>query len=133
MSYVIKGPCGGNQYLTEVPDQPVPQWFWRDKAKRFPTKQDALVWLDMVQHKFTDAGSYCGRIVKLVPRMRPIPMILHCPDCRARHIDEGEFATKRHHTHSCQSCGLTWRPAVGPTCGVRFLPGFKNEDSHAPR
>lgn len=57
----------------------------------------------------------------------PIPMYLTCPKCNERHIDEGEFATKRHHTHSCQRCGLTWRPAVVPTVGVAFLPGFKNE------
>ena len=57
----------------------------------------------------------------------PIPMRLVCPECRRLHIDEGEFATKVHHTHSCQHCGLTWRPAVVATVGVRFLPGFKNE------
>jgi rubredoxin len=57
----------------------------------------------------------------------PIPMRLNCPTCGALHIDEGEFATKVHHTHACQSCGMVWRPAVGPTVGVRFLPGFKNE------
>lgn len=57
---------------------------------------------------------------------QPIPMILTCPACSARHIDEGVFATKVHHTHSCQKCGLTWRPAVVPTVGVQFLPGFKN-------
>lgn len=64
----------------------------------------------------------------------PLPMILTCPGprangrgvCGARHIDEGEFATKPHHTHSCQVCGHTWRPAVAPTVGVQFLPGFKN-------
>ena len=55
----------------------------------------------------------------------PIPLILTCPGCNARHIDEGEFATKVHHTHSCQACGLTWRPAVVPTVGVQFLPRFK--------
>jgi len=55
----------------------------------------------------------------------PIPMLLWCPLCHARHIDEGEFATKPHHSHSCQSCGLTWRPAIVPTVGVWFLPGFK--------
>lgn len=54
------------------------------------------------------------------------PMLLHCPMCGERHIDEGEFATKPHHTHACQSCGMVWRPAIGATCGVRFLPGFKN-------
>lgn len=57
---------------------------------------------------------------------QPIPMRLCCEGCGKLHIDEGEFATKVHHTHSCQHCGLTWRPAVVPTVGVRFLPGFKN-------
>lgn len=55
-------------------------------------------------------------------------MRLTCPECSELHIDEGKFATKPHHTHSCQKCGLTWRPAVVNTVGVRFLPGFKNED-----
>lgn len=58
--------------------------------------------------------------------INPIPMRITCPECRLLHIDEGEFATKPHHTHSCQGCGLTWRPAVVHTVGVRFLPGFKN-------
>ncbi len=61
----------------------------------------------------------------------PIPMTLWCPLCKARHIDIGEFATKPHHTHSCQGCGLTWRPAVVHTVGVEYLPGFKNEPSPA--
>ena len=57
----------------------------------------------------------------------PIPMRLPCPKCGELHIDEGEFETKVHHTHSCQHCGLTWRPAIVATVGVRFLPGFKDE------
>src|SRR5262245_26240868 len=56
----------------------------------------------------------------------PIPLILTCPACGARHIDEGEFAVKLHHTHACQGCGMVWRPAIQPTVGVRFLAGFKN-------
>lgn len=61
---------------------------------------------------------------------RPVPMLLVCPDprCGARHIDEGEFTTKVHHTHACQCCGMVWRPALVPTVGVQFLPGFKNEE-----
>lgn len=55
-----------------------------------------------------------------------IPMLLTCPACCARHIDEGEFRTKIHHTHACQECGMVWRPAIVATVGVRFLPGFKN-------
>lgn len=56
----------------------------------------------------------------------PIPMFLTCPMCNTRHIDRGEFATKPHHTHSCQGCGLTWRPAKVHTVGVEFLPGFRD-------
>ncbi len=56
----------------------------------------------------------------------PVPMLLTCPMCRERHIDEGAFATKSHHTHACQNCGHVWRPAIVPTVGVRFLPGYKN-------
>lgn len=58
----------------------------------------------------------------------PIPMLLWCPDCGARHVDEGEWSKRVHHTHACQDCGMAWRPAAVPTVGVRFLPGFKNQD-----
>lgn len=57
----------------------------------------------------------------------PIPMLLWCPQCHNRHIDEGEYVTKVHHSHACQYCGLVWRPAIIATVGVRYLPGFKNE------
>lgn len=67
------------------------------------------------------------RLVKERAEPAPIAMWLSCPHCKARHIDEGDFATKPHHTHACQSCGLTWRPSIVPTVGVLFLPGFKNE------
>jgi predicted Zn-ribbon and HTH transcriptional regulator len=56
-----------------------------------------------------------------------VPMILHCPQCCARHIDEGEFAEVAHHTHACQGCGFVWRPAKVNTHGVQFLPGYRNE------
>jgi len=54
-------------------------------------------------------------------------MILTCPVCHARHYDDGELAIRPHHTHACQSCGFVWRPAIEPTVGVDFLPGFKND------
>ncbi len=62
----------------------------------------------------------------------PIAMLLWCPLCGARHVDVGEFATKLHHTHACQKCGLAWRPALVPTVGVAFLPGFKDENPVYP-
>lgn len=58
--------------------------------------------------------------------MIPIPIILHCPTCGGRHVDVGVFADKPHHTHACQHCGFVWRPAVVPTVGVQFLPGFQD-------
>ncbi len=88
---------------------------WRDISKY----DDAL-------NRFvpSDIRQMLGEIGRL---SAPIPLRLNCPVCGALHIDEGEFATKAHHTHSCQSCGMTWRPAVVATVGVQFLPGFKNE------
>lgn len=62
------------------------------------------------------------------PEPAPIPMRLPCPDCGELHVDLGEFATRPHHTHACQHCGMVWRPAVVATVGVSFLPGFKNEE-----
>lgn len=56
----------------------------------------------------------------------PTPLWLTCPVCHTRHIDAHLFATKPHHTHACQNCGLTWRPAIVPTVGVHFLPGFRD-------
>jgi rubredoxin len=55
-----------------------------------------------------------------------IPMILTCPQCGERHIDEGVFETVAHHTHACQGCGFVWRPAKVNTHGVQFLPGYRN-------
>jgi hypothetical protein len=71
--------------------------------------------------------SWRGPIGSLRPSPAPtIPMLLWCPECGERHVDEGEFATRIHSTHACQNCGHCWRPAIVPTVGVRFLPGFKN-------
>lgn len=69
----------------------------------------------------------------------PIPMRLHCPArlsdgsmCGVLHVDEGEFADRPHHTHACQTCGNTWRPALVPTVGVQFLPGFRTPSDAQP-
>ncbi len=56
----------------------------------------------------------------------PVQLLLWCPQCSERHIDEGVFADTPHHTHACQHCGFCWRPAVVDTCGVQFLPGFRD-------
>lgn len=81
---------------------------------------------DYWQGRAKDAEDVAQGMRRALSEPEPIPMFLTCPACGERHIDEGEFATRRHHTHSCQHCGLTWRPAVVPTVGVQFLPGFKS-------
>lgn len=81
--------------------------------------------LDVLTQIRTVLGeSALGEYAPLDPA--PIPMLLVCPMCGTRHIDVDEFATKPHHTHACQSCGMVWRPAIETTVGVQYLPGFKN-------
>lgn len=63
------------------------------------------------------------------PPPAPIPMLMWCPECGGRHVDVGDFALKEHHTHACQHCGHVWRPAIVPTVGVQFLPGYRNGGS----
>lgn len=58
----------------------------------------------------------------------PIRMRLTCEGCGTLHVDEGEFSTKRHHTHQCASCGMVWRPAIEDTVGVRFLWGQSEDE-----
>lgn len=57
----------------------------------------------------------------------PLAIRICCEKCGTLHIDEGEFATRPHKSHTCQSCGVTWQPSLHPTFGVRFLPGTQNK------
>lgn len=45
-------------------------------------------------------------------------LVLFCPKCGFRHVDEGEWATREHRTHLCARCGDTWRPHDFPTVGA---------------
>ena len=86
---------------------------------------DGAPYPDEVQEAFKVRSSeLLAEIEKL---KEPISMLLYCPECGWRHIDDGEFKTKPHHTHACQHCGHCWRPAICNTVGVQFLPGFKDE------
>ena len=49
---------------------------------------------------------------------KPVPTVLHCPDCEEIHVDEGEWATRPHKTHQCQHCRHEWRPYQVHTVGV---------------
>ncbi len=59
----------------------------------------------------------------------PIPAILHCPHCRRRHVDEGEWATRVHTTHLCAFCAEEFDIShpqcfgVGQVLASGFVPG----------
>lgn len=99
-----------------------------DRHKNFVDAVSAALGFDNVGG---DARPYEQYLIGIIaglrkPEQDPIPMLLWCPVCGTRHVDAGEFATRSHRDHSCQACGLTWRPAKVATVGVRFLPGYKD-------
>jgi len=68
----------------------------------------------------------------------PIPMLLFCPECGRKHIDESEsdeayrkylalggmddqWLNPPHRSHLCHTCGCVWRPADVATTGVASL------------
>lgn len=48
----------------------------------------------------------------------PTPMELVCPNCGTQHVDQGEWETRHHKTHQCQTCQHEWRPFEYATVGV---------------
>jgi hypothetical protein len=99
----------------------------RTLSSAFSARKQAAIVLEMVQ-RHPEVRDRLAAAWPSLPAVAPIPMRLHCPHCHALHLDVDEFATKPHHTHACQACGAVWRPAIVPTVGVRFLPGFKNAE-----
>jgi hypothetical protein len=89
-------------------------------------KEARLEWLTNLVLEQSNIELAVARNSLLAERDKPIAMLLWCPMCTRRHIDTGEFATRSHHSHACQHCGMVWRPAIEPTRGVEFLPGFKS-------
>lgn len=62
----------------------------------------------------------------------PIKLLLDCPNCKQRHVDEGEWAIKPHIKHRCQFCGHEWRPDYRYTVGVASIEeylGIKKPDA----
>ena len=124
-------------------DPVVAEWHRYEIAPDQPPRP-TLAWWNFPGEGIDDAPRGDNPVAVLSPRLLPepeagarsepplpVPMLLWCPECNERHVDRGEFATKPHHTHACQFCGHVWRPAIAPTTGVQFLPGFKNEPEPA--
>jgi hypothetical protein len=82
-----------------------------------------------IEQAARDAWINVAELAIIEIRRVPIPMRLVCEKCGTLHVDEGRFAMDAHRDHACQICGAVWRPALVPTVGVRFLPGYKNEGS----
>lgn len=63
-----------------------------------------------------------GHWRRLAEAREPVPMILFCPSCGARHIDAADPASgwtnPPHRSHLCGVCSYQWRPADVPTVGV---------------
>lgn len=88
----------------------------------------ALVEEAKAQHAaLNEAWDRLSEAARVWSTRTPIPITLWCPNGH-RHVDKGAFEAKPHHTHSCQVCGITWRPAVVDTVGVLYLPGFKDDE-----
>lgn len=51
----------------------------------------------------------------------PLAMILFCPSCGTKHVDKGEWATKKHKKHLCETCSFEWQPSLINTVGVEAL------------
>ncbi len=55
----------------------------------------------------------------------PIDIILICPNCFMRHVDEPQpeknWDNPPHRSHECQFCYTIWRPADVPTNGVEKI------------
>lgn len=73
--------------------------------------------------KRDEKGKFTDVVMKLD---EPVPMILHCPKCKAQHVDRGVYATTRvHRSHLCAGCGHVWRPFDYATVGVEDVAVYK--------
>ena len=54
---------------------------------------------------------------------QPLPVVLHCPECRAQHIDAPSpgWDNPPHRSHQCAECGCVWRAADVETTGVAHV------------
>lgn len=72
--------------------------------------------------------------IEIIRLAEPIPMVLHCPNCREQHIDKPDPETgwtnnPPHRSHECQFCKWIWRPADIYTTGVERINTRGNNDS----
>jgi hypothetical protein len=63
--------------------------------------------------------------------VKPIDMVLHCPNCGTQHIDAmtETWPNEPHRSHLCHACGHIWRPADVTTNGVEAIKTRGKDDS----
>lgn len=64
----------------------------------------------------------------------PVQMLLFCPNCGLKHVDEPDERTPDwtnppHKSHLCHGCGCIWRPADVPTEGVNAIATIGKADT----
>lgn len=93
-------------------------------------KAKAFEWLRAVAVK---GGKDWFQAAVLMEELQTVPMLLFCPRCHRQHIDKpkGEWVNPPHATHTCQHCGLLWRPSNRNTVGVAKITAV--EKKHVER
>jgi hypothetical protein len=73
---------------------------------------------------------------ELAEAREPVPMIMFCPSCGSRHIDQADpdngWLNPPHRSHLCAACGHIWRPADIATVGVEEIATRGRIDADAP-
>jgi hypothetical protein len=107
----------------QVPDAQHVAWTLRERG---------IGLIDAARHRaMVDEIVYAGacfranRWRELAEAHEPVPMILFCPACGGRHIDQADaengWLNPPHRSHLCAACGHIWRPADIPTVGVEEI------------
>lgn len=88
------------------------------RAAEPTSRENVIAWARTVAAGRREDHEYFDVARVLAELSRPVPVVLHCPKCKAQHLDEGEWATREHRKHQCQSCRHEWRASSVATVGV---------------
>ena len=97
-------------------------------------------WAEFADFVSTPNGEYVRAQIQVVgvDAGDPVPVnvVLHCPNCRALHIDEPNalegWLNPPHRSHKCQYCECIWRAADVPTNGIAYPQSRGANDTYPP-
>lgn len=96
-----------------------------DKALQFARRYDAELFCEQDEDAWQImpiALTLFGAVLVIVD------VVIHCPQCGAQHIDDGEWAARPHRSHLCSNCGHIWRVSDVFTRGVRNTVTHGHDD-----